>query len=109
MCVLFSEHPKIVAFPAPKKFLTKGYPAVFVCKASGRPPPKYQWLNPKGNEITSFANFEISGGNLTIKKVDKDLNGTYTCRAYNVLEKTGEQIGEVREVVDIVNIYGEAH
>lgn len=99
------EHPTIVAFPAPKKFLTKGYPAVFVCKASGRPPPKYQWLNPKGNEITSFANFEISGGNLTIKKVDKDLNGTYTCRAYNVIEKTGEQIGEVREVVDIVNIY----
>lgn len=99
------EHPKIVAFPDSKKYLTEGYSAVFICKATARPPPKYEWLNPKGTKITSFGPFEISGGNLTIKKVTKDMNGTYTCRAYNVIEKTGVQIGEVKAKVAIVAIH----
>jgi len=95
-----------VAFPDSKKYLTEGYSAVFICKATARPPPKYEWLNPKGTKITSFGSFEISGGNLTIKRVTRGLNGTYTCRAYNVIEKTGVQIGEVKAKVAIVAIHG---
>ncbi|XP_074633381.1 neural cell adhesion molecule 2-like [Acropora palmata] len=97
------EHPKIVAFPDSKKYLTEGYSAVFICKATARPPPKYEWLNPKGTKITSFWPFEISGGNLTIKRVTRGLNGTYTCRAYNVIEKV--LIGEVKAKVAIVAIH----
>lgn len=99
------EHPKIVAFPDSKKYLTEGYSAVFICKATARPSPKYEWLNPKGTKITSFGPFQISGGNLTIKRVTSDMNGTYTCRAYNVIEKTGVQIGEVKAKVAIVAIH----
>lgn len=99
------EHPKIVAFPVSKKYLTEGYSAVFICKATARPPPKYEWLNPKGTKITSFGPFQISGGNLTIKRVTRGLNGTYTCRAYNVIEKTGVQIGEVKAKLAIVAIH----
>lgn len=79
---------------------------MFICKATARPPPKYEWLNPKGTKIPSFWPFEISGGNLTIKRVTTGLNGTYTCRAYNVIEKTGVQIGEVKAMVAIVAIHG---
>ena len=79
---------------------------MFICKATASPPPKYEWLNPKGTKITSFGSFEISGGNLTIKKVTIGLNGTFTCRAYNVIEKTGEQIGEVTAKVAIIAIHG---
>lgn len=99
------EHPKIVAFPDSKKYLTEGYSAMFICKATARPPPKYEWLNPKRTKITSFGPFEISGGNLTIKRVTTDMNGTYTCRAYNVIEKTGVLIGEVKAKVAIVAIH----
>lgn len=95
-----------MAFPDSKKYLTASYSAVFICKATGRPPPKYEWLNPKGTKITSFGPFQISGGNLTIKEVTIDMNGTYTCRAYNVIEKTGVQIGEVKAKVAIVAIHG---
>ena len=95
-----------MAFPDSKKYLTAGYSAVFICKATGRPPPKYEWLNPKGTKITSFGPFQISGGNLTIKEVTTDMNGTYTCRAYNVIKKTGVQIGEVKAKVAIVAIHG---
>ena len=87
-------------------YLTEGNSAVFICKATARPPPKYEWLSPKGTKITSFVPFEISGGNLTIKKVTKDLNGTYTCRAFNVIEKTEEKIGEVSAQVEVVAIHG---
>ena len=95
-----------MAFPDSKKYLTEGYSAVFICKATARPPPKYEWLNPRGTKITSFGPFEISGGNFTMKTVIRGLSGTYTCRAYNVIEKTGVQIGEVKAKVAIVAIHG---
>ena len=101
------EPPKIEPFRIHKKYLTEGYPASFVCKATGRPTPKYKWYNPANTPISSFGNFKIKDGNLTIKSVNPAIKGVYKCEAYNEIE--GDTIGKDETTVEIVEVYGKVN
>ena len=90
-------------------YLTEGHSASFVCKATGRPTPKYQWYDPKGTLITPVGNFLIKDGNLTIIEVEPKLKGTYKCVAYNEIERTKERIGQDEDTVEIVDVYGKVN
>ena len=103
------EIPKIEPFPNPRRYLTEGHSASFVCKATGRPTPKYKWYSPSNTVISSLGNLEIKDGNLTINKVNPSLKGTYKCVAYNVIERTGEMIGKDEATVEIVDVYGKVN
>ena len=105
----FEDPPKIIQHPnPPRRYLTQGYNTTFQCKASGNPPPKYKWLNPNGGEISSFGRFVIKDGNLIIKDIQPSDKGQYTCKAYSVIERTGENVGEVQTSADIIEVYGES-
>ena len=80
-----------------------------MCKATGSPTPKYKWYSPSGTLITSFDNFFVKDGNLTIIEVDPSLKGKYKCVAYNEIVRTGETIGTVEATVEIVDVYGKVN
>ena len=81
-----------------------------MCKATGFPAPKYKWLSPDGNEITSIGNIKVQDGNLTFTTVGKDFTkGKYTCYAYIEIEETKEKIGEDRAVVEVMEVFGKIH
>ena len=80
-----------------------------MCKATGRPTPKYKWYNPSGSIISSFGNFLIKDGNLTIKEVNPSLKGIYKCEAFNEIARTGEKIGKDEATVEIVEVLGKGN
>ena len=80
-----------------------------MCTATGNPPPKYKWIAPTGKELVTWGNIHIKDGNMTFRKVEPNLRGIYTCKAYNVIEKTGEKIGEVEAKVEVVDVYGKVY
>ena len=107
-CLL--ELPKIEPFSVPRRYLTQGYPASFICKATGVPAPKCKWLSPDGNQINSINNIQVSGCNLTFTSVeDSFTKGKYTCMAFIEIEETGEEIGKASAVVEVVDVFGEDH
>ena len=105
-----SELPKIKPFSEPRRYLTQGYPASFICKATGVPAPKCKWLSPDGNQINSIGNVQVSGCNLTFTSVDELFTkGKYTCVAYIEIEETGEEIGQASAIVEVVDVFGKDH
>ncbi|KAJ7333119.1 axonal fasciculation [Desmophyllum pertusum] len=82
-------YANIESFSRPQRFLTVDYPAIFMCKATGFPAPKYKWLSPDGNEITSIGNIKVQDGNLT----------------FTTIEETKEKIGEDRAVVEVMEVF----
>ena len=106
----FLELPKINPFSVPRRYLTQGYPASFICKATGVPTPKCKWLSPDGTQINSIGNVQVSGCNLTFTSVDVSFTkGKYTCVAFIEIEETGEEIGQASAVVEVVDVLGEDH
>lgn len=107
-CLL--ELPKINPFSVPRRYLTQGYPASFICKATGVPTPQCKWLSPDGNQINTIGNVQVSGCNLTFTSVDVSFTkGNYTCVAFIKIEETGEEIGQASAVVEVVDVFGEDH
>ncbi|KAL9965513.1 hypothetical protein ACROYT_G029320 [Oculina patagonica] len=99
------ELPKIKPFDKPRRYLTEGYPATFLCEATGFPAPKYTWLSPDGTKINTIGDVRVNGGNLTFKSVDKSMQkGKYTCEAYIEIEETKEQIGRTSRAVEVVDV-----
>ena len=93
-----------------QRYLTVGFPATFLCEATGFPAPKYKWLSPDGTTINSFSNVYVDGGNLTFISVDKALKkGKYTCVAYIEIEETNEKIGEASKAVEVKDVYGKGY
>lgn len=106
-CLL--ELPKIKPFSVPRRYLTEGYPASFICEATGVPTPKCRWLSPDGNVISTIGNYQVNGCNLTFTSVDVSFNkGKYTCVAFIKIEGD-EEIGQASAVVEVVDVFGEDH
>ena len=106
----FLELPKIKPFSVPRRYLTQGYPASFICEATGVPTPKCKWLSPDGNQINSINNIQVNGCNLTFTSVDVSFTkGKYTCVAFIKIEESGEEMGQASAVVEVVDVFGEDH
>ena len=107
-CLL--ELPKIKPFSVPMRYLTEGYPASFICEATGVPTPKCKWLSPDGNQINTIGNVQVNGCNLTFMSVGESFTkGKYTCMAFIKIEEGGEEIGQASAVVEVVDVFGEDH
>ncbi|PFX24083.1 neural cell adhesion molecule 2-like [Stylophora pistillata] len=100
------ELPKIKPFAQTRRFLTEGYPATFLCEATGFPLPKYKWFSPTGGELRKYGNINIQDGNLTFTKVDNAFErGNYKCEAYIEIEETKKQVGPAEAFVKVVEVY----
>ena len=104
------ELPKIKPFSVPRRYLTQGYPASFICEATGVPTPKCKWLSPDGKQINTIGNIQVNGCNLTFTSVDELFTkGKYTCLAFIEIEEGGDEIGQAIAVVEVVDVFGKDH
>lgn len=84
--VIVFEPPVMVQVPLPaSRYLTVGFNTTFHCRASGYPPPSYQWLNPILRPVDTFnPRFTVNGEYFYITDVQTSDKGKWTCVATNV-------------------------
>ncbi|XP_062567266.1 roundabout homolog 2-like [Saccostrea cucullata] len=76
--------PKIITSPSAGE-VVEGNDYRFVCRATGRPSPKYHWFKDESNYELGGERFEADKqtGDLIIKQSRKDDEGLYRCEAKN--------------------------
>lgn len=77
--------PQVMQLPQ-KLEAVEGQPFSFRCNATGKPPPKIEWIKDRTQQNLENADrFIIDGitGQMTIGRVTDDDYGTYTCVAKN--------------------------
>lgn len=67
----------------------------FQCVASGKPPPKYSWVDEQSRPLTGLEGYYVDEvkGELTILDLRPDQAGTYRCTATNA---AGSDVAEAR-------------
>ncbi|XP_031568319.1 hemicentin-2-like [Actinia tenebrosa] len=98
--VITFEPPVMIQVPLPaSRYLTVGFNTTFHCRASGYPPPSYQWLNPILKPVDTFnPRFTIDGEYLYITDVKINDKGRWTCIATNVQKFTVNASAEIKDV-----------
>ena len=71
--------------PPSQLIVEEGKDAVLTCEAWGSPLPSMSWTKTPGH--LPSGRFVLTGGNLTLSKVNKSDGGIYTCSASNVFNR----------------------
>jgi len=80
---ILTKAPIFVEKPKKEQTVSIGMEAYLRCKAKGYPTPSIQWFF-ENKEIVNDSDYTISDrGDLTIKKVQAQMEGAYECRASN--------------------------
>jgi len=85
---ILTKKPIFEETPAKRQMRSKGQKAIFRCGVRAYPPASIQWFF-EDKEISRSSEYTLLDGDLTIEKVQLHMEGTYECRASNIM-------GEIR-------------